>query len=86
MRPSFALEPLATLAGLGSAFLAGLAYTVVRHLKGKEHPRRIVFYFSLVSTVAMVPLLIWNQVTSRGLAMGLAAGHRGCSQPVARCS
>ena len=63
MRPSFALEPLATLAGLGSAFLAGLAYTVVRHLKGREHPRRIVFYFSLVSTVAMVPLLIWNQVT-----------------------
>ncbi|MEZ4388135.1 MAG: DMT family transporter [Candidatus Krumholzibacteriia bacterium] len=62
MRPTFALEPLAALAGLGSAFCAGLAYTVVRALKGRAHPRRIVFYFSLVSTLAVLPLLIWRHV------------------------
>lgn len=66
MQPAFDLTPLPALAGLGSAFCAGLAYTVVRRLKGKAHPRRIVFYFSLVSTVAMIPPLIWQHVMPTG--------------------
>lgn len=66
-RPVFDLQPVPTLAGLGSAFFAGLAYTVVRHLKGRANPRRIVFYFSLVSTLATLPLLVWRHVTPEGL-------------------
>jgi len=66
MRPSFDLAPLPTLAGLGSALCAGLAYTVVRGLKGRANPRRIVFYFSLVSTLAMTPWLIWSHVMPEG--------------------
>jgi drug/metabolite transporter (DMT)-like permease len=66
MKPALELSPLPAVAGLGSAFFAGLAYTVVRHLRGKVHPRCIVFYFSLVSTVAMIPLLVWTHVVPVG--------------------
>ncbi len=37
---------------------AGLAYTLVRSLKGRESPNRIIFTFSLVSTLATLPWLI----------------------------
>ena len=66
MKPAFGLQPLPALAGLGSAFCAGLAYTVVRHLKGRVQPRRIVFYFSLVSTLATTPLLVLWPVMPQG--------------------
>ena len=66
MKPAFDLQPLPALAGLGSAFCAGLAYTVVRHLKGRVQPRRIVFYFSLVSTLATTPLLVLWPVMPQG--------------------
>ena len=64
--PGFAWQPLPALAGFGAAFFAGLAYTVVRRLKGREEPRRIVFYFSLVSTAAMAPLLLWRHTAPTG--------------------
>ena len=79
MQPAFAYQPLPALAGLGSAFFAGLAYAIIRRLKGRESPRRIVFWFSLVSTVAMTPLLIWRHVDPVGwqwvwlLGTGVAA-------------
>ncbi len=38
--------------GVASAFFSGLAYTLVRSLKDKEHPLVVVFYFQLVGTVA----------------------------------
>lgn len=60
LQPVLAWQPWPALAGLGSAFCAGLAYAIVRRLKDQERPRRIVFYFSLVSTVAMLPLLAWR--------------------------
>ena len=66
IRPGMHLQLLPALAGLGSAFFAALAYTVVRKLKGKARPRRIVFYFSLVSTVAMIPPLLWHHVMPLG--------------------
>ena len=79
IKPTFALAPLPTLAGLGSALGAGLAYTIVRRLKGKERPFRIVFYFSLVSTLATAPLLLIDGVWPTGsqwvwlLGTGVAA-------------
>jgi len=62
IRPGFDWQPLPAVAGIGAATCAGAAYTVVRKLKGRESPRRIVFYFSLLSTVAMVPPLVWHHV------------------------
>ena len=79
IKPGFDWQPLPALAGLGSGLFAGLAYTVVRKLKGHESPRRIVFYFSLISTVAMIPFLVWRHVMPVGwqwvwlLGTGLAA-------------
>ena len=66
IRPGFHMQLVPALAGLGSALFAALAYTVVRKLKGKARPRRIVFYFSLVSTVAMIPPLIWHHEMPMG--------------------
>ena len=67
IQPTFALEPLPTLAGLGSALGAGVAYTIVRRLKGKERPFRIVFYFSLISTLVTAPMLLVDGVLPQGL-------------------
>jgi drug/metabolite transporter (DMT)-like permease len=55
IKPSFDYELLPALAGLGSGMFAGMAYTLVRALRGRESPNRIIFTFSLVSTVAMLP-------------------------------
>jgi drug/metabolite transporter (DMT)-like permease len=37
--------------GILSAFFSGIAYVLVRSLKGKEHPLVVVFYFQIVGTV-----------------------------------
>ena len=83
LQPTFQIEPLPALAGLGSALAAGLAYTIVRRLKGKERPFRIVFYFSLISTLATVPLLVvdhvmptaWQWVWLLGTGLAAAGGQ-----------
>jgi len=62
IEPALDWQPLPAVAGLGSGFFAGLAYAMVRRLKGRERPRRIVFYFSLVSTLATLPLVLWRAV------------------------
>lgn len=58
IKPQFGLEVLPALSGMLSAVCAGAAYTLVRLLKNKEHPSTIVFYFSLVSVIGMIPLMI----------------------------
>lgn len=60
IKPKFDLTILPALAGLGSGMCAGIAYTLVRSLKGKEEPSRIIFYFSFISTGATLPFLfLW---------------------------
>ncbi|MBT7311439.1 DMT family transporter [bacterium] len=49
-----------SLAGIGSAFFAGSAYTIIRSLKGKIKPHLIVFFFSLFSTVIILPFVIFK--------------------------
>ena len=58
IKPGFDYELLPAVAGLGSGMFAGLAYTLVRALRGRESPNRIIFTFSLVSTLATLPFLI----------------------------
>lgn len=55
IKPQLDLSAWPALAGLGSAVASGAAYTVVRSLRGKEPPYRVVFFFALVSSVAMLP-------------------------------
>ena len=56
IKPKFDLSILPSLAGFLSAAAAGGAYTVVRYLSGKESPATIIFFFSLVSTLGVLPL------------------------------
>ena len=62
IKPQLDFKALPALGGLLSALASASAYTVVRYLRGKEAPYKIVFYFALVSTVAMIPPMIVNFV------------------------
>ena len=67
IKPQFNFEALPAIAGFVSAAASGAAYTIVRHLRRNEPPYRIVFYFSLVSVVVSVPLVLLNFVRPEGL-------------------
>lgn len=54
IKPEFSMTVIPALCATGTALCAGITYTIIRHLKGKEEPATIVFYFSLVSVVAMI--------------------------------
>lgn len=58
IKPRFDLSALPALAGFASGMFAGLAYVLVRSLKGRESPNRIIFTFSLFSTLATAPFLL----------------------------
>ena len=60
IKPKFDLTIIPSLAGLLSAMFAGTAYTIIRGLKGRISPFKIVFYFSLTSVIATLPLIIIN--------------------------
>ncbi len=74
IKPQLDFSALPALGGLFSALASASAYTVVRYLRGKEAPYKIVFYFALVSTVVMIPPVIVNFVpVSRGDLLALLA-------------
>jgi drug/metabolite transporter (DMT)-like permease len=58
IKPRFDLSIIPGLSAVGTAVCAGATYTIVRFLKGREEPATIVFYFSFVSVVVMLPFLI----------------------------
>jgi len=76
IKPQLDIRAAAATAGLLSAAGSGAAYTVVRFLRGKVSPYRVVFFFALVSSVAMVPPMLLRYVmpTGRQLAFMLGAG------------
>lgn len=57
IKPRLDITILPAVAGFGSGMFAGMAYTLVRSLKGKESPNKIIFYFSFISTLATLPFL-----------------------------
>ena len=58
IKPSFNMNIMPALIGVASAAFAGGAYTFVRFLRDKEKYYTIVFYFSLVSILFNLPLMI----------------------------
>lgn len=59
IKPGFRLEVMPAIAGTVAAVLAAAAYTTIASLKGKEDSLTIIFWFSIVSTIAsLVPMLI----------------------------
>jgi drug/metabolite transporter (DMT)-like permease len=85
IKPRFDLGILPALVGLASAVFAGGAYTVVRSLRSREAPETIVFYFSLVTVVALSPFIVgrlyvpsWREaVLLLGIGGGAAIGQFG---------
>ena len=62
IKPKFDLSVIPALAAVGTAVCAGATYTIVRFLKGREEPATIVFYFSFISVVVMLPFLCFDFV------------------------
>ena len=56
--PKFTADIFPLVVALISAFFAGIAYTAISALKGREHPSTIVFFFSAVSTVISFFIII----------------------------
>ncbi len=57
VKPTFSIDILPGLIGVGSAMFAGAAYTVIRKLTAYDKPVLIVFYFCLFSSVVMIPFM-----------------------------
>ena len=67
------LRPVAFL-GLGSGVLMAVAMVSIRRMSDTEPPGRIVFYFSLLATVASALPLAWTWQTPSARAMALLGG------------
>lgn len=74
IKPQFDLSIIPSIAGFLSAVFAGLAYTVVRFLKGKASSSMIVFYFSAVSVIGSAPMLVPYFVMPSILTLALLVG------------
>jgi drug/metabolite transporter (DMT)-like permease len=58
IKPQFDLEILPALIGAASAVFAGGAYVLLRHLRNLEPPETVVFHFSLVTVVGLLPVVV----------------------------
>ena len=58
IKPELDLKILPAFAGFLSAMAAGGAYTLVRYLGSRERPSTIVFCFSFISVLGMIPLAL----------------------------
>ena len=74
IRPQFSYEMIPALAGLLAGVFAGAAYTLLRALKGREEPATIVFYFSFVSVLVMLPFAIHARFCPDGMQLLLLLG------------
>ncbi|MCY7346568.1 MAG: DMT family transporter [Pyrinomonadaceae bacterium] len=52
--------------GVTSAFCSGVAYNLVRTLRGREHPLTVVFHFQIVGLVVGLAFTIFNWQTPSG--------------------
>ena len=67
VKPRFDLSIVPALVGLASAVFAGLAYTTLRSLRSKEAPETIIFHFSLVTVVGLLPVAAADLRVPHGL-------------------
>lgn len=63
IRPTLDFNILPSLSAVASAACGGVAYTLVRHLGNKkENPSTIIFVFSLISVLGMLPFMMLDFV------------------------
>lgn len=58
IRPGFDSNIFPALIALSSSIVAGMSYTIVRQLRKTDSAPTVVFYFSLFSTLAMIPFMV----------------------------
>lgn len=63
LQPSAMGIDLSAVYGLLGGMLAGMAYTVVRRLKDEASPYTMTFYFMAFSTLASLPIVIYQGFT-----------------------
>jgi drug/metabolite transporter (DMT)-like permease len=61
------ISPLYLALGIISAFCSGVAYNLVRSLRGREHPLTVVLHFQLVGAVVGFVSLFFVWVTPQGI-------------------
>lgn len=61
IKPEFDVSLMPYIIALTASFFAGSAYTVIRHLRHTDSSETIVFYFTLISTIAMIPFMLNGQ-------------------------
>lgn len=59
IKPEFSIDFLPYIIALLSAFFAGSAYTIIRYLRNYDSPETIVLYFTFISTICMIPIMIF---------------------------
>ncbi len=60
------ISPLFLALGVASAFCSGMAYNLVRSMRGREHPLTVVLHFQLVGAVVGAVSLLFAWQTPRG--------------------
>jgi len=60
LKPGFNYNFFAALMGLTSALLAGSTYAIIRHLRNTDSPHVILLYFSGISTLGTIPLMLFG--------------------------
>lgn len=79
IKPRFDLSVVPALVGLAAALFSGGAYTTLRSLRTKEEPETIIFHFSLVTFVGLLPFAVTDFRMPHGmeifwlLGIGVAA-------------
>ena len=79
LRPTMGLFQSAALFGISAGLLAAVAQTGIRRMTSSEPTTRIIFYFSLLSTVvsAVPAAAAWSTPTGAELAMLVAMAASG---------
>ncbi|MEC9490654.1 MAG: DMT family transporter [Halanaerobiales bacterium] len=72
IRPGFDSNIIPSLIALMSSLFAGIAYTIVRQLRKTDSAATVVFYFSLFSTLAMIPFLLSGSFVIPTAVQGIA--------------
>lgn len=72
IRPGFDSNIFPALIALTSSILAGVSYTVVRQLRKTDSAPTVVFYFSLFSTLAMIPFMLKGSFVIPSISQAIA--------------
>lgn len=76
-KPTFSVTVVPALIGLMASMFAGMAYVTVSYLRKSDSPETIVFYFTLVTSLCMVPFALsggWIVPTGMDILKALGLG------------